>query len=80
MDAARAIDPHLARLEALVLAELRRRGAWGGCNHELEAWLGLAGNTVRPRVRNLVLRGLVKHGGEYRITPSGRRARVWVAT
>lgn len=78
--AAQAILPQVSRLEGVVLQCIRDGGARGACNHEIEARTGLVGNTVRPRVRALVMRGLVRDGGLFRNTESGRRAIAWVAT
>ncbi len=46
-------------------------------DQELEELLELPGNTVRPRRRSLVQRGLVHDTGLRRKTHSGRRAIVW---
>lgn len=77
--AARQIEPTLSRLRTMVLEALRREGPHGACNHELEVMLGLAGNTVRPRVWELRRFGLVEDSGLRRFTPAGRRAVVWRA-
>jgi hypothetical protein len=46
-------------------------------DQELETLLGRPGNTVRPRRRSLVQRGLVEDSGLRRRTASGRKAIVW---
>jgi len=47
---------------------------------QLEQRLGVAGNTIRPRIRELATLGFVEHVGNYRKAPSGRRAKVYQAT
>lgn len=79
-EAAQELYPHVARLEALVLESIRQAGAFGMCDHEIEARTGLIHQTASARRRGLVLKGLVKDSGERRTTPSGRKARVWVAS
>ena len=77
-EAAKLIVPHLARLERSVLVALMARpmSAQG-----LEVATGLAGNTVRPRLVTLRLKGLVEQDAtQYAVTESGRRARVWRLT
>jgi predicted transcriptional regulator len=77
LDAANAIRSVAGRLRLLVLNAIREQGGRGACNHELEAALGLAGNTVRPRVWELRRFGLVEDSGLRRPTPSGRQAVAW---
>lgn len=77
MEAAEAIQPDLARLEAVVLAAIRGSGAAGLCDHEGMLVTGLGGNTYRPRRRTLAMRGLVGDSGRRRLTPTGRRAIAW---
>ena len=78
-DAAEAIAQHTPRLRAVVLAALR--GAAGGLTAaEIESVTGLSGNTIRPRIIELCEAGQVETNGEQRRTPSGRNARVYVAT
>jgi hypothetical protein len=89
LDAAEAIKPHMQRQELLVLDALRlvsdayvykRPGYTNGYTaEELERVTGLAGNTVRPRLRALVLKGMVRDSGRTRANNSGRKAAVWVA-
>ena len=78
--AARAITPHLGRLEAVVLAALRAAGQHGLCDHEGMAVTGLGPNTYRPRRVALEMRGLVRDSGLRRKTLAGRYAVAWVAT
>lgn len=76
--AARAIAPHLGRLEALVLDHIRACGPVGTCDHEGQMALGLDDNTYRPRRWGLVRRGFIKDSGLRRNTPAGRKAVVWI--
>ena len=75
-EAAEAIRPHLNRLHNLILDALRGKPA-GGTAEELEVWTGLAGNTVRPRCKELEAAGRIHRPGETRKTASGRSAYVW---
>lgn len=78
-EAAAAIRPHAAGMEAAVLDAIRSAGAAGLCDHEIEAATGYIHQTASARRRGLVLKGLVRDSGQRRSTPSGRAARVWVA-
>jgi hypothetical protein len=80
LDAAVEIREHLARLQGRVLEAVRASGSHGTTDQELEQATGLGGSTVRPRRLELYNRGLVVWNGYYRITKSGRRSRVWIAT
>lgn len=79
-EAAKAIEPHLDRLERIVLSVIALGGDSGRTDGEIEQMAGLAGNTVRPRRVRLVEKGLVRDSGARRRTPSGRPATVWVLT
>jgi len=52
----------------------------GLTREELEQWVGLSGNAVRPRVAELIEAGLVKETDRKRKTRSGSEAYVLVAT
>jgi DNA-binding HxlR family transcriptional regulator len=73
--AAEEIEQSVGRLQALVLAELKTNGR--GTDEELMARTGLAPNTLRPRRRELQLKGLVRKSGEERLTRAGRWAVAW---
>jgi Fic family protein len=73
--AAKAV-PDAARLRACVLETIEAASA-GLTREEIEAATGLSGNTVRPRVWELVRAGLVEPRG-VRKTQSGRAAAVMV--
>lgn len=77
--AADDIEPHANTLRWLVLQKIREQGEHGATDDELESMLELRHQTCSARRRELVLLGRVKHGGAYRLTSSGRKARVWVA-
>ena len=59
---------------------LLARCTGGLTDDEIGATLELGGNSVRPRRRELVERGLVADSGDRRKTATGRRAIVWVLT
>lgn len=74
--AARQIVPDLARLEAVVLADIA--GCINGAtDYEIELHTGLRHQTASARRRGLVLKGLVEDSGLRRNTDSGRAAVVW---
>jgi len=62
-----------------VFAYLKKRGAAGSTDEELEHALELRHQTASARRRELVLDGLVEDSGERRKTSSGRQAVVWKA-
>jgi hypothetical protein len=77
--AALEIEPQLSRLRSLVLGAVRSCGPHGSTCDELEVRLGIAGNTVRPRLWELRRFGLIEDSGLRRLTRSGRRAVCWCA-
>jgi hypothetical protein len=70
---------HMARLEAMVFDAIRSAGRDGMTRDEIELATNLAGNCVRPRVWQLMKRGLIKPNGLTRKTASGRKAEILVA-
>lgn len=66
-------------LRGSVWLAIHSEGAEGATDEELAERLGLAGNTARPRRRELAQRNLVSDSGARRTTRSGRKAIVWVA-
>ena len=74
LEAAHAAVPRAVTDEQRVLEALRARP---DTDEGLGERLELAGNSVRPRRRSLVKKEKIEHGGEYRQTRSGRRAKVW---
>ena len=81
--AAEAIQPRLNGLQQSVMRTIRAASKHasfnGATDEEIGDWLGLGGNTVRPRRRELQLAGLIRDSGRTRATASGRQAVVWVA-
>lgn len=77
--AAKQIEPHLGRLQIVVLDFLRQRGAYGATDEEMQEALALNPSTQRPRRIELVAKGLVIDLGPKRKTRSGRLASIWFA-
>ena len=73
-EAAETIEPKAATLRRMVLDFIRGQGEHGATRQEIEAGLVMSGNTVRPRVCELMEMGLVVETDITRNTPSGRRA------
>lgn len=78
-DAARSIAKHSGHDRQRVLAYLKQHPE-GATDEAMGFALGLSGNTLRPRRRELQQAGLVKDSGRYELTASKRRATVWVST
>lgn len=78
-EAAQAIQSRMNRLQELVLRAITNAGMRGKTDLELEHDLELIGSTVRPRRRELELKGLIVDSGLRRLTPSSRRSIVWRA-
>lgn len=75
--AAASMAPRAARtIRSKVLEHLREHPS---TDEEICDALGLSGNTIRPRRRELEVDGLVHHTGTSRSTRSGRLAAVWTA-
>jgi len=77
-EAARSVDKTSGHDRQRVLAYLMDH-AEGATDEAIAEALGLAGNTLRPRRRELQILEHVKDSGRYARTRSGRRATVWVA-
>lgn len=75
--AAQAIRSNAQTLRARVLEYLQSRGETGATDEEIQAGLGMAQNTQRPRRVELVAGGLVIDSGKTWATASGRQATVW---
>ena len=80
--AAKQIEPHLERLEIVVLRVMIREasgagGFFGLTDEDIATLTGLSPNTARPRRVALVMKGLVEDSGLRRKTRSGRKAIVW---
>lgn len=50
--------------------------AGGLTREEIGEWLGWSGDTVRPRVDELMKKGFIEEAGEMRLTRRGKRAAV----
>ncbi len=77
-EAAEAIAPKAKGLRAMVLLYLKRSPD-GSTAQDIEQGLDLSGNTVRPRLRELMQAGRVYDSGETRRLASGRKAIIWRA-
>ena len=77
--AAEEIRPASETLRQTVLEAICLRERYGATREELEAMTGLNGNTIRPRVAELLEQGLVVlPEGRTRKTKAGRQAAVLV--
>lgn len=77
-DAAVEAEPNAGTQRALVLDELRKHPFTGLTDHQLQDMLRMNPSTQRPRRVELVRSGLVVDSGFQRMTPSGRKAVVWI--
>ncbi len=75
--AATQIQSSAKTLRQVVLDYLKRLGYLGATDEEICEALDMAGNTVRPRRRELELSGQVRKTELRRKTRSGRLAVVW---
>lgn len=75
----RTITPRAASLRDKVLDFIVSRGAHGATDQECQAALDLPAQTQGPRRIELARAGLVRDSGQRRLTPSGRRAIVWIS-
>lgn len=78
-EAAKSMEGHASTQRLRVLAYIRSRGSDGATDAEVCSALGLNSSSVNPRRGELAEMGLIVLSGLYRLTPSKRRARVWVA-
>jgi hypothetical protein len=76
--AADSMIDHVGRLQGEVIDQIRQRHLHGATCDEIEVALGLAHQTVSPRVYELHKKGLIVDSGLRRKTRSGRGAKVWV--
>jgi hypothetical protein len=74
---AAAEQVNATKLEVIVAAAIRRAGPRGLIAAELPEHTGLALNTVTPRTRPLVMKGVIYDSGEKRPGPSGKQQIVW---
>ena len=76
-EAAQSVKQTSGRDRQRILAYLMEHPE-GATDEALGDALGIAGNTLRPRRRELQETKLIKDSGRYALTKSGRRATVWV--
>ena len=79
IEAAASLEGVTARVQQLVLAEVRRAGSCGRTACELAVALGMERTTVQPRTTELRLLRKIADSGKRRPNPNGKRAIVWVA-
>jgi len=77
-EAAESITDRLGELQSEVLEFIRSKGDYGATADECETSLQMSGNTLRPRKRELELKGMIVPLGIQRKTISGRLAEVYV--
>lgn len=77
--AAKSMRQAATPLCRLVFARIKESGINGMTAQELEQALGMAGNTVRPRLVSLKEAKLITVSDEIRRSPSGRACEVLVA-
>ena len=78
-EAAIAAEPNAGTQRRRVLDELRCFRDEGLTDHDMQDILAMNPSTQRPRRVELVKQGFVVDSGKTRLTPSGKRAVVWVA-
>jgi hypothetical protein len=79
-ESAELIEPDAASLRGRVLAYVRKCGATGATDDEMQVALKMNPSTQRPRRIELWKADLVKASGIKRPTRSGRNAMVWIET
>lgn len=77
--AAASIEPSKGSLQHDVWRYIKLRGGYGATAQEVEHGLAVAGNTVRPRLRELEEMQLIQKTDNKRRTDSGREAVVYIA-
>jgi hypothetical protein len=63
---------------ARVFHFIAERGKEGATDHEVQAELGMTGDSERPRRWSLHRAGLIRDSGQRRKSPAGRQAIVWI--
>lgn len=75
-----ALQSHVERDRAAILAYITDEGDSGATDDEIENATGIKGNSARPRRIELARAGLIEgRDGETRKTRSGRPAVIWFA-
>jgi len=77
--AADAIKPMRLSLFQRVHNFIEEREKWGATQEEIHLETGIKENTLRPRIRELEIKGLIEKTDETRKTKSGRNAVVYRA-
>jgi len=80
VEARAKIEPKIGTLRRKVYEFLINRGSDGATDQEIEKYLHLDGNTVRPIRGSLVTDGLVKDTGATRINEKNNKCVVWQIT
>ena len=78
--AAERICPVATAQAARVFHFIAQRGDEGATDHEVQAELGMTGDSERPRRWSLQRSGLIRDSGQRRKSPRGRQAIVWIST
>ena len=78
LEAKKSIQPHIPEMKRRLLDSLYLEG--DATDQEMEARLGMAGNSLRPLRGQCVKDELIVPTGKTRPTKSGRRAKVWTLT
>jgi hypothetical protein len=76
--AAHAAQGNASRQRDAILEALGKAGIHGLTREEMEGATGLPGNSIRPRVSELMAAEAIEPSGEIRRTRSGRQAEVLV--
>ena len=72
------VEPRMGSINQKVYDYIKSRKYYGATDQEVEAALGLDGNTVRPSRGSLVKKGLVSDSGKTRQNQKGNDCIVWV--
>ena len=76
LEAAESMSSKAGAIREQVYQFIKRCGDYGCTRDEIEAYTGYAGNTVRPRVWELVKRKRVVECADTRLTRAGRKAEI----
>ena len=76
--AAESMKPHAGQQREQVRRFFTDCGELGATQQEVELALGISGNSVRPRCKELEQSGEIKNSGSTRPTLAKRNAAVWV--
>ena len=78
--AAERITPVAITQAVQVFQFIAQCGVEGATDHEIQAALGLTGDSERPRRWSLERAGMIRDSGQRRKSPKGRDAIVWIAS